>query len=136
MNISTRFLIAGFSMILAVTISACDRQPSDKTLGQSIDQGISKTGDQASKMTQQLSEQSDKASVAIDDTAITAKVKAAILAEPGLKVLQISVDTVQGVTTLSGTVDSRQSSDKARSVALSVSGVNSVKNELTVNPAK
>ncbi len=35
----------------------------------------------------------EKASVAIDDAEITTKAKAAIFAEPGLKSLQISVDT-------------------------------------------
>jgi osmotically-inducible protein OsmY len=136
MNISTRLLITVFSMILAATITACDREPSDKTLGESIDQGIEKTGDQASKVTKQLGEQSDKAGVAMDDTAITAKVKTAILAEPGLKVLQISVDTVNGVTTLTGSVDSQQNSNKAETVTLAVSGVKDVNNQLTVNPAR
>jgi len=55
-----------------------------------------------------MAEQSEKAGVAIDDAEITTKVKAAIFAEPGLKTLQISVDTIKGVVTLSGSVDSQR----------------------------
>jgi osmotically-inducible protein OsmY len=41
----------------------------------------------------------------VDDAAITTKVKAAILAEPGLKTLQIGVETYKDVVQLSGFVD-------------------------------
>ena len=68
----------------------------------------------------------------IDDSVITTKVKAAILEEPSLKTLQISVETYKGVVQLSGFVDSAQSVKKAGEVAGKVSGVTSVKNGLTV----
>jgi osmotically-inducible protein OsmY len=67
-----------------------------------------------------------------DDSAITTKVKAAIFADPALKVLQINVETFKGVVQLSGFVDSRQSATKAADVARSISGVVSVKNNLVV----
>ena len=79
-----------------------------------------------------MGEQSTKAGVAIEDTEITAKIKAAFFAESGLKTLQISVDTVKGVVTLSGSVDTQQHSDTAKAMASAVSGVNSVKNELVI----
>ena len=62
--------------------------------------------------------------------ALIAKIKAAIFAEPGLKALQINVDTAQGVVTLSGSVDSMVSSDKAVALASAVDGVKSVDNRL------
>lgn len=68
----------------------------------------------------------------IDDSVITAKVKAAILEEPSLKSLQISVETYKGVVQLSGFVDSVQSVNTAGEVAGRVPGVVSVKNSLTV----
>ncbi len=68
----------------------------------------------------------------IDDSAITTKVKAAILNEPSLKVLQISVETFKGEVQLSGFVDSEQSVKKAGEVAGGVAGVKSVKNNLVV----
>jgi len=68
----------------------------------------------------------------VDDSVITTKVKAAILEEPTLKSLQISVETYKGVVQLSGFVDSSQSVKKAGEVAGRVAGVVSVKNDLTV----
>ena len=68
----------------------------------------------------------------IDDSAITAKVKAAILNEPSLKVFQINVETFKGGVQLSGFVDSGRSVNKAGEVARGVSGVRSVKNNLIV----
>lgn len=76
--------------------------------------------------------QGEKAEIAIDDTEITTKVKAAIFAEPGLKTLQISVDTVKGVVTLSGSVASAPNSDKAKALASAVSGVKEVNNQLAI----
>ena len=66
----------------------------------------------------------------IDDSAITTKVKAAIFNEPSLKVNQISVETYKSVVQLSGFVDSSASMDKAVTIARSVQGVSSVKNDM------
>ena len=66
----------------------------------------------------------------VDDSWITTKVKADILAEPSLKVTQINVETYKGVVQLSGFVDSAASRDKAVAVARSVKGVTSVKNDM------
>jgi hypothetical protein len=68
----------------------------------------------------------------LDDSVITTKVKAAILEEPSLKTLQITVVTFKGEVQLSGFVDSAQSVTKAGEVARSVNGVASVKNDLIV----
>ncbi|MHB1039005.1 MAG: BON domain-containing protein [Desulfobacteria bacterium] len=68
----------------------------------------------------------------VDDSAITAKVKAAILNEPSLKVFQINVETFKGEVQLSGFVDSARSVSKAGEVARGVSGVKSVRNNLIV----
>jgi osmotically-inducible protein OsmY len=68
----------------------------------------------------------------IDNSVITSKVKAAILNEPNLKTMQITVETFKGEVQLSGFVDSPQSVQKAGEVARSVEGVVSVKNDLIV----
>lgn len=68
----------------------------------------------------------------IDDSVITAKIKAAILRTENLKTLQISVETRQGEVTLSGVVDNAASKMKAEEVVRSVGGVNSVVNNLEV----
>ena len=68
----------------------------------------------------------------LDNSVITTKVKAAILDEPTLKVLQINVKSYQGVVQLSGFVDSEKSAKKAGEVAARVTGVTEVKNDLHV----
>ena len=68
----------------------------------------------------------------VDDSVLTTKVKAAVLEDPALKVLQINVETFKGVVQLSGFVDSAQNKSKAGEVAAGVKGVKSVKNDLVV----
>jgi hyperosmotically inducible protein len=105
-------------MIFFLGLAACEKK----------DNTAESTGEKMDQAT-------DKAAVVIDDAGITTKVKAAILAEPGLDSLQISVDTVNGVATLSGTVDSQANSDKAAGVASGVSDVKGVENKLVVKSA-
>ena len=66
----------------------------------------------------------------VDDTVITAKVKAAILDEPTLKSAEINVETFKGVVQLSGFVRSQADINKAVAVARGVGGVTSVKNDM------
>jgi len=66
----------------------------------------------------------------IDDTAITTKVKAAVLNEPTLKSAEINVETFKGVVQLSGFVKTQAEIDKATAVTRGVSGVKSVKNDI------
>jgi osmotically-inducible protein OsmY len=129
MKILENFKVIGISMLFVTGLSACDKPGPAETAGKKIDQ----TADKAGK---KISETADKVGVAIDDTEITTKVKAAIFAEPGLKTLQISVDTVKGVVTLTGSVDSLASSDRAKALASAVAGVKMVENRLTLKSAK
>lgn len=156
MKIPSRFKLVALSVLLAAGLAACDKPGPAETAGKKIDQTAEAAGkkldqtaeaagrkieqtaeaagrsiDNASdKLGDKLGEQGMKAGVAMDDTEITAKVKAAIFAEPGLKTLQISVDTVKGVVTLTGSVDSAQSSDRAKELAGAVAGVRQVDNHL------
>ena len=68
----------------------------------------------------------------VDDTVITAKVKTAILEQPGLKSAEINVETFKGVVQLSGFVSSQESVNSAVQVARNVKGVSSVKNDMRV----
>lgn len=68
----------------------------------------------------------------VDDSVITAKVKAAIAGESSLKVSEINVETFKGVVQLSGFVSQTSEITKAVSVARGVAGVQSVKNSLQV----
>lgn len=68
----------------------------------------------------------------IDDKAITAKVKAALLKDPEVKALQVKVETYNGVVQLSGFVDNPEQISRAGEVAKGVEGVKSVKNDLNL----
>ncbi len=119
-------------MIFAVGLAACDKPGPAEKAGRSIDQAAENVGDKMDGASHKLGEQSDKAGDTLDDAAITAKIKTAILAEPGLSVLQIHVDTIHGVTTLTGSVDSHKNMDKAKEIARAVAGVKKVDNKLVV----
>jgi hyperosmotically inducible protein len=113
--------------ILATALAAgCDRNKPGGTAeraGEKVDQA-------AADIKQKAGQAGDK----LDDAAITAKVKTALVAEPGLKALQINVDTANGVVTLSGAVDTPQKLERATQVAQAVHGVKSVDNRLNVKP--
>lgn len=66
----------------------------------------------------------------LDNTVITAKVKAAIFDEPTLKSAEINVETFKGVVQLSGFVGSQANIDKAVEIARQIKGVKSVKNDM------
>jgi osmotically-inducible protein OsmY len=66
----------------------------------------------------------------VDDAAITAKVKAAILDQPNLKSFDVHVATFNGTVYLWGIVASQSTVDEAARVARSVAGVKSVKNDM------
>ena len=66
----------------------------------------------------------------IDDSVITAKVKAAIFNEPTLKSTEINVETFKGVVQLGGFVNSQADINKAVEIARSVKGVTSIKNDM------
>lgn len=68
----------------------------------------------------------------IDDSIITTKAKAKILATEDLKSLQISVETHQGEVILSGFVDNESAKMKAEEVVSKIEGVKSVKNGLEI----
>ena len=66
----------------------------------------------------------------IDDTVITAKVKAALIEDPLTKAIEINVETFKGAVQLSGFVSSQTDVNKAVELARSVKGVTSVKNDM------
>jgi len=68
----------------------------------------------------------------IDDTVITAKVKAAIFDDATLKAAEINVETFKGVVQLSGFVSSQAAANKAVEVVHAIGGVKSVKNDMRV----
>lgn len=72
----------------------------------------------------------------IDDSALTTKVKAALMHSKHLKSLHIAVQSTEGVVTLSGTVPTSAQIDQAVAVTKKVKGVTDVHNALELKPAK
>jgi hyperosmotically inducible protein len=134
MKVLESLKLVGVSMLVVFGLNACDKPGPAETAGKKMDQTANdagaKIGETIDKADKKLSEQGAKAGVAIDDAGITTKVKGAILAGSGLSTLQISVDTVKGVVTLTGSVDSQASSDRVQAMAAAVEGVKEVNNRL------
>ena len=122
-------LLAASSMAL-VGLAGCDNPKPAETAGRKIDQAMDKMGQKVDQVAERAKEQGEKAGQAMDDTKITAAVKAGILTEPGLKVLKIDVDTKEGRVTLTGSADSAQDVQRATQIASAVQGVKSVDNRL------
>ena len=120
------------SMTLLAAIAAvamlgagCSDQKAPGTVGQRMENTTDKMAATTDRATA-------KAATAIDDSALTAKVKTAMLADPSLKALRINVDTKDGTVTLAGPVETQAQKEHASEVAQGVSGVKSVDNNLTV----
>src|SRR5215510_11793565 len=80
---------------LALAMTGCEQKKPGETTGQAVD----RTAQDVAATTKDAA---TKTAAALDDGAITAKVKAALFAEPGLKTLQIEVDTHDAIVTLTG----------------------------------
>lgn len=126
------FKLMGISLFLIAGLAACDKPGPAETAGKKIDQTLDRAGEKIDKAGEKLDQQSAKAVMAIDDGEITAKVKTALFAEPGLNSLQINVETVAGVVSLSGSVDTLANSDRAKALASAVTGVKDVENRLVI----
>jgi len=132
-----------FASLFALGLSACDQKPSAEKVGRTIDQNVEKAGDRleqaagtahesADRMKESVSETARDAAKAVDDATVTAQVKAALIAEPGLEALKIDVDTRNGVVTLNGAAESSGARARAEAIASGISGVKLVRNELAV----
>jgi hyperosmotically inducible periplasmic protein len=75
---------------------------------------------------------SQTASQYVDDTTITASVKAKLVGDKTANLTRIEVDTTNQVVTLNGIVESADQKAKAEQLAHQVGGVKSVKNNLQV----
>ena len=95
-------------------------------------EAVAKTDNAADRAADKTRDAGRTTAVAASDTALTAKVKAGLLAQPELKSLGIHVETEKGVVMLSGFVESKAEADKAVKAAKEVDGVTSVKSAIKV----
>lgn len=129
------------AVVLAAGLAACDKKPGEPTAGQKLDTAVEKTEVAADEAKQKMEAAARDASQAaqsaasnaaavLDDTAVTTKVKAAFASDPNLSAVLISVDTKDGVVSLSGPVKTPADAEHAVKLAQAVEGVKSVVNEL------
>jgi hyperosmotically inducible protein len=109
-------LVSGSALAEETTMDKA--QNSANSAGQKIDSSMNKVGN------------------FMDDSAITAKVKAALVDDENIKSTDISVKTEKAVVTLSGFVESQAQAEQAVTVAKGVEGVSSVSDKLHVRDGK
>ena len=130
MRLSHRVFFIVFLMAFVLGMAGCQQEGTAEKAGQKVDQTAEKAGQKIGEAKEAGVEKAAKVEEYMDDSAITAKIKAEILSDALLKVSQINVTTTNGVVSLSGTVDSQQSIDRALEIARSVKDVKSVENGL------
>jgi hyperosmotically inducible periplasmic protein len=128
---------------LAVTLAAaigagCQRSDTERAEAQARKAGDEATAalERAGKEVEQGAEQlAQQAKPLLDDATLTAKVKAKLAADPEVTAYAIDVDTLEGVVTLSGRVETAEESAEAEKLARDTEGVRSVVNRLAVGTA-
>lgn len=88
----------------------------------------------AALMTAILLTASGCTSEGVDDAAVTAKVKAKLVADKETSAIKIAVETHGGVVTLTGVVPSELEKSRAGEIARRTEGVRQIVNQITVNP--
>ena len=131
MSMKPTLLVAALAAATLATVG-CEQRSADG-VGRSVSQSTARQS--TDTMQAKVDQAEDKVAMEAGDAAITAKVKAAILSEPGLKSLQINVDTKNATVTLSGNVDSDMLRDRAKQIAMSTEGVRDVVDNLSVKAA-
>ena len=128
-------LLAVFAAGTALFAAGCGDQRNSSTVGQKVDNAADKVAAATERAADKTSAAVSKAGDKMDDATIAAKVKTALMAEPGLKSLDINVDTRDNNVTLAGTVGSAELKQKATQIAQQVEGVKSVSDQLVIKPS-
>ncbi|PPC97940.1 MAG: transporter [Methylotenera sp.] len=128
----TSIKLSAFTIACLVGLTACDNPNTAEDAGKEIDIVVEKTEKKIEQASEKMGESSDQAVVEVEDATITAKIKAAFIAESTIKSLDINVSTTDGVVTLTGIADLPESSQKATDVAMLISEVKKVENQLIV----
>lgn len=130
-SLSDRFFLIVFLSVV-FGLAGCQQEGSAEKAGKKLDQAGEKAVEKLESLKESFSQKAEGTGEYMDDSVITAKIRAEILSDPLLKVSQIDVTTTNGVVNLSGVVDSQQSIDRALEIVRSNPNVKSVKNGLVV----
>lgn len=115
-----------------VLLTACDQKESGTTAGEKVDNAVVEGKQESSKAGAYVEDKTSQTVQVVDDAAITTALKVKFVADADLKSLDISVDTVGGVVTLTGMAPSATAKNRATEIARTVDGVSNVNNNLTV----
>lgn len=132
MNTVHKSLLAVSSLAVILSLGACDRFDSGKTVGERADSAANRTEQAARNVGDDTKRMGAAGADKVDDASITAKVNAALAADKDLSAVRIDVDTKNGVVTLTGPAPTPEASAQATKLAKNVKGVTSVNNKLTV----
>jgi len=127
-------LLAGASLLAVIGLAGCNRETPGPTAGQRVDGAIEKTQDKLDDVKSSAANAAQATARALNDTTITAGVKAKLGADPELRTLDISVETQNGRTSLIGSAPNAAARERAQLLAVAVTGVSSVDNQLTLKP--
>lgn len=124
---------------------ACSKEQEDRAAQQSAqaihqgNQALRELSEKARDGTQRAAaaakEGAREAGAMISDGAITAKVKAALIADPTVDASRIDVDTHAAVVTLSGQLTDAAQTERAVQIARGVEGVKAVESRLQLGRA-
>lgn len=137
-------LLAGVAITVGAVVVMNMNDP--RSIGTQLDDTISSVRNVGSEAGSTLTATQDAAAqasrdaldgvaAAIDDTGISAKVKAAIAVDPALKASRIIVSTERGVVRLDGPAPDAAAKDRATVLASAPAGVRGVDNRLTLPQA-
>ncbi len=132
MNLANNKFLAVVACTFVLLLTGCQQEGAVEKAGKKVDQTVEQAGKKIEKTGDAVGNKVESAAAALDDAAITAKIKAEIINDPLLKVSEIEVTTVGGVVKLSGSVSSQASIDRAQAIARGVKDVKSVVNGLVV----
>ena len=114
------------ALLVATVLGSTGIAGCASTSGEEAEAAAQKKSDAAGQQT---------AGEVVDDSVVTAKVKAKLVDDPVTKAYQINVETFKGTVQLSGFVDTAEQKTRAEQLAASVSGVMAVKNNITLKTA-
>jgi osmotically-inducible protein OsmY len=129
----TTVALASTLVLLAAGCNKTEPEAPEATAAEQLDSAIAATKQESQEAGAYMEQKTDSAMQTLDDAAITTALKAKLVADDQLKALDINVDTVGGVVTLTGTAPTDAAKAYASELAATVDGVTSVTNDLTVN---
>jgi hyperosmotically inducible protein len=130
-------LVAAPAMVKSQTVTEKAEQKAEQAWQKTKDVTLdAKTGAQqkAAEVWSKTKSTGRDAKTATGDSWLTSKTKIALFADERVKGRQISVETLNGVVTLRGKVDSDEAKAAAASIAGGIEGVTRVRNDLQVVP--